>query len=129
MAWEQPVFNMSYKAGEDLSSYQFQVVKLTTVADTVNRVSSEAVWAGVLQDKPTSGREANIMVIGVSKVAAGGAISKGQKLNVSQASTANAGRLIANSTGQVVGVALEAAATAGDIITAIVNFFPGNVTS
>ena len=66
MAWEQPLFNMSYQAAKDLTSYQFEVVRLTTAAKVSNVTSDGKPFVGILQNKPTSGAEANVMAIGVS---------------------------------------------------------------
>ncbi|MHC4413611.1 MAG: hypothetical protein ACYSW6_11705 [Planctomycetota bacterium] len=80
-----------------------------------------------MQDKPTSGMEGNVMAIGVSKVKAGGAFGRGQRLKVNSAATTNTGTVIASTCeivgGQAnVGYALEAASAAGEIIAAVINF-------
>jgi len=136
MAWEQPLFNYSAITAKDLSSYQHQVVRLTT-ADQITFVSCAAVAnvaLGVLQDKPTSGMDGNVMILGISKVKAGGAVSRGQLLGLQLASTSAPGMLVAATTAskgasRPVGRALQGAAQAGDIIPAIINFFPSSAAS
>ncbi len=130
MAYEQPNFSIGiYVAGEDLSSKQWEVVKMTT-SGKIQAVTSSGSYLGVLQNNPTSGLEADVMVIGVSKVKAGGAFNKGGRLKVNQAATAIAGALVAVTSGTAaisnnVGIALEAAAQGSDIVAALINF--GNV--
>lgn len=125
MAWEQPLFNMSYQASKNLSTYQWEVVRITTAAKVANVTSATKAMIGVMQNNPTSGREANVMAIGVSKVKAGGAFSTGQRLKINSAATSNGGTLIAATCeAQVSGhiaVALQASAQAGDIVAAIIN--------
>jgi hypothetical protein len=131
MAWEQPLFNFSAKTAKDLSSYQHQVVRLTT-AEKLTFVSCAAVAnvaIGVLQDQPTSGMDGNVMIVGISKVKAGGAVSRGQLLGLQLASTTYPGMLVAATTAskgstKPVGRALQGAAQAGDIIPALINFLP-----
>lgn len=131
MAWEQPLFSVSFNAAIDLSSYQFQVVRLTT-ADKITFVSSAAVAnaaLGILQDKPTCGLAGNVMIMGVSKIKAGGALSRLALLGMNLASTTYPGMLIAATTAtkgatKPVGRAFQASAQAGDIIPALINFIP-----
>jgi len=136
MAWEQPLFSLSFKAAKDLSNYQHQVVRLTT-ADRITFVSSAAVAnvaIGVLQDNPTCTAEGNVMVIGITKVKAGGAVSRGQLLGLQVASTTYPGMLVAVTTAtkgstKPVGRALQGAAQACDIIPAMINFFPVGIAT
>lgn len=125
MAWEQPLWYLSFQAAADLSSYQHEVVRMTTTGK-VNAVTSAGMpLVGVLQNNPTSGNEAKVMAIGVTKIKAGGAIGRGGKVKVNATSTSNAGTVIAATSDvdpRTVGYALEASAQAGDIITAVINF-------
>ena len=125
MAWEQPLFSLSFQAAADLSSYKYEVVRMTTT-NKVNAVTSAGMpLVGVLQNDPTSGNEAKVMVIGVTKVKAGGAIGRGAKIKVNAAATSNAGTVVTATSDvdpRTVGYAREAAAQAGDIITAVINF-------
>lgn len=127
MAWEQPLFNLTFQAAKSLITNQFEVVNLSTAGKITTVSSDGAPFVGILQDKPTSGAEANVMAIGISKVKAGGAIGRGQRLIVNFASTSNGGSLIASTCSATpvagdVGYALEASAQAGDIIAAVINF-------
>jgi hypothetical protein len=137
MAWEQPLFSFSAKAAKNLSTSQHQVVRLTT-GDTLTVVSCAAVAnvaIGVLQDKPTSGAEGNVMIAGISKVVLGGAVSRGQLIGLQLDSTSAPGRVIAATTARTgatkpIGRALQGGTASGEIIAALINFIPsGQATS
>ena len=124
MAWEQPEFSLSFVASKDLSSYQFEAVRLTTALTISNITSATSPIVGVLQDKPTSGVVGNVMVIGVSKIRAGGAFGRGAKIKVNAVATSVGGRFVDGTTSATgyTAISKEAAATSGDIVTAIINF-------
>lgn len=130
MAWEQPLFSVSFKTAKDLSARQWQVVRLTTAGRiTFLTCGAGNPALGILQDAPTCGMEGNVMIAGISKVKAAGAVGYGGALSQQINSTSYPGMLVAITTamkGAVhpVGRALQAAAQAGDIIPAIINFFP-----
>jgi hypothetical protein len=139
MAYEVPVLNLTFQAGANLSTAQWTVVKLTT-SDTVTIASSASVPPiGVLQNNPTSGLEANVMVLGVSKVRSGAAVSRAGVITVQLASTTRPGHVVALATGgnlrsggtvYAVGRALEGSTQANDIVPAVINFIPyGNKSS
>ena len=125
MAWEQPLFNLSFTTAKDLSSYQFQIVNLTTADQITVLTSAKSGAIGILQDKPTSGMQGSVMVIGVSKVKAGGAINSGQLVGAE----ATSARVIAVTTATMgstvaIGRAFGASAQADDIIPVLINFAP-----
>lgn len=101
-------------AAADLSTHQFKFVKVTAAfAVNLTSVAGEAVY-GVLQNNPISGQAAEIMRDGITKVVAGAAIAAGAFVM-----TNNAGKVItaATAANHRVGVALEAADDADDIVT------------
>jgi hypothetical protein len=115
MAWELSLFDVSLEAGEDLSNAQFLAVALDSYGKVV-KAKSDTLPIGILQDKPASGRAANVRMLGISKVVAGGAFAVGSVLAAD-----DEGRLIAASTGHYpIGIALEAAAEAGQVVTAFI---------
>lgn len=129
-AWQQPLFVLTFTAGADLSGKQFEVVKVTTAAeDKVYAVTSAGVLVGVLQNNPTSGMEASVMVSGVSKIKAGAATNKGTRLKVNVSATSLGGGFIA-ATSTIAGhnpaVGLMAATQGGDTISAIIDFRGGD---
>ncbi len=75
MSTENAIFRKSYVAAEDLSSYQYHFVALNSnkqikLLDTANEIP-----LGVLQDAPTSGQAGSVMLFGISKVVANGALT------------------------------------------------------
>jgi len=116
MAFEIPCFKVSEVAAADLSAAQYKLVKETSTGVNVCG-AGEAATCGVLQNKPTAGQTAELMVSGVTKVLAGAATAKG--LNVTPDATA---RVVAAGTGDyIAGTLMEAAAAAGDIVTLLIN--------
>ncbi|MEM1667190.1 MAG: DUF2190 family protein [Thermofilaceae archaeon] len=120
MAWELPVALVPFKAGEDLSTSQFCVVGLNARGEIV-RAAHNAPAVGVLQDAPLAGQAGSVMTFGISKVKAAAAITVGQRLS---AYTDGSGAVAPATSGSfVIGIALESATAAGQVITALV--FPG----
>lgn len=92
-------------AGADLSALQFTAVKLSAVADkTVLAASDNLNIYGILQNKPTSGDTADVVMRGVCKAKFGGTIAAGDSLDVV------GGVLVTHAAGKIVAVALEAGA-------------------
>jgi len=102
----------------DLSSYQYYVMKFGSTAKTVKVGTAVTdALAGILQNEPASGEAALVAVSGVCKAAAEASVTQGSYLSVS-----STGRVKATTTDldYVVGVAMEASTTAGDIIEIVV---------
>lgn len=104
------------QAAADLSAAQYTILR-HAAAGTVNIASHAAASIvlgpiGVLQNKPTSGRAATVAYAGETKVVAGGTVT------VNAAVTTNASGRAANATSGdiVIGRALQAATTDGEII-------------
>ncbi len=67
MAYEIPGLQWSLEAGEDLSSYQHCFVKLSSgVVVHCDAITDQPI--GILQNNPTSGKMATVMVMGISKI-------------------------------------------------------------
>jgi hypothetical protein len=97
-------------AGEDLSAKQYHFVKIdngTGRAVAVNGATDRPV--GVLQNNPTTGQEAEVLITGGTKIVAGGTASAGQPLFAS--ASANAVTLVFGTTG-------SAAYAVGTFVTA-----------
>ncbi len=110
----------SWLAGADLSAAQFMFVKLS--GSTVVLCAAETdVPVGVLQNKPVSGRRADICILGPTKVSANGAITEGDLIGTSADGQADPKVIGTDITHYVCGRALEAASGAGQIIEAAVN--------
>lgn len=68
MAWELPLFRVpSFVAGEDLTDEQYKFVTLDTDGDVVLADEEDDV-VGVLQNEPSEGQSAQILVAGVTKL-------------------------------------------------------------
>jgi hypothetical protein len=66
---------------------------------------------GILQDTPQLGQPARVGLFGITKAVAGAAITAGAQLDCDAA-----GRVVTHTAGIIVGIALESASAAGQII-------------
>lgn len=129
MALEQPGFMVGFLlAAADLSAKQFLAVKVDNTGKiAVAGAGDHAI--GVLQDTPASGEPGCVMLDGVTKMVAGGAITAGDLIAADangKAKVAVKGRTDTSDAGgavdallgsNVLGIALTAAAADGEIIT------------
>lgn len=120
MAGPMSVLDVTYKAGEDLSSSQYRVVVASTSDYECKLPAGGGVGKilGVLQNYPASGSAARVRKLGISKVVAGGTIVYGAELEIEDA----AGRVdtytIDGDNGRV-GIA-EESAVEDDVFTAFI---------
>jgi len=121
MAWTIPGFTFSRVAGADLSTLQYYYVKLSTTDTVVVCAAATDVPIGVLQNAPTSGQAAEIMVTGITKVNSNAALSIGNLIGTAADGQADAKTAGTDTTEYVVGVVLEASGAAGELATATVN--------
>jgi hypothetical protein len=121
MAWTIPGFSFTRVAGADLSALQYYFVKLSTTDTVVVCAAATDVPIGILQNAPTSGQEATIMVTGISKVNSNAALSIGDLIGTAGDGQADAKVPGTDTTEYVVGVVLEASGAAGELATATVN--------
>lgn len=123
MAYE--ISNYSVKvtlvAAADLSALQYTFVKLDSAGKAVAAAAATDIPIGVLQNAPTSGQEAEVLIVGGTKIVAGAAISEGALVGTS--STGKAVALVAgtDTTKYVVGTLLTESGASGDIVTAVIN--------
>ena len=108
------MLDLTFKAGEDLSSYRNYFVYLSA-DQTVKKCTTDHIIAiGVLQNNPKENEGALVRSIGTTKVKAGTPITAGARV-VSNADGAAYVSVAANATPQtLLGVALEGA-VAGDV--------------
>ena len=121
-AYEIPGFKLSLKAGADLSAAanQFKFVKLDANGDVVAIAAATDLPIGVLQNLPTSGQEAEIVVDGVTKLQADAALTVGLHIGTSADGQADSKVLGTDITEHVVGVVLTPAAAAGTLFAALI---------
>ena len=123
MAYE--ISNYSVKvtlvAAADLSTKQYTFVKLDSSGTVVAAAAATDIPIGVLQNAPTAGQEAEVLVVGGTKVVAGAAIGEGALVGTS--ATGKAVALVAgtDTTKYVVGTLLTESAADGNVVTAVIN--------
>lgn len=124
MAYDFSAYSIrtTFTAGADLSSKQFHFVEVDPATGNVTAVDGATDRPiGVLQNAPTSGQAADVLIAGGTKVVAGGTASPGQPLFASASATAVT--LVVGGTGSaayVLGTFVESAA-AGATTTAVIN--------
>jgi len=123
MAYE--ISNYSVKvtlvAAADLSALQYTFVKLNASGQAAACSSATDIPIGVLQNAPTSGQEAEVLVVGGTKIVAGAAIGEGALVGTSSAGKAVALVAGTDTTKFVVGTLLTESAADGNIVTAVIN--------
>ncbi len=109
-------------AGADLSALQYTFVKQNSSGQVVAVAAATDVPIGVLQNAPTSGQEAEVLVTGGTKLKAGATVTLGTHFLIGTTAAGVATPLAAgvDTTKYVVAVPLSGAAS-GDIMSAIVN--------
>lgn len=107
-------------AGADLSAKQYNFVKLNSSGQAIAIAADTDVAIGVLQNAPTSGQEAEVLIVGGTKVVAGAAITLPRAIG-----TGATGKAVAlattDTTKYVVGSLITAAGADGDVVTAVIN--------
>jgi len=123
MAYE--ISNYSVKvtlvAGADLSAKQYTFVKINSSGEAIAAAAATDIPVGVLQNAPTSGQEAEVLVVGGTKIVAGAAISEGAQVGTSSAGKAVALVAGTDTTKYVAGTLLTESAADGNIVTAVIN--------
>lgn len=127
MAIQSPVHYFSFAATNDLSAKQFYLVdcdaanSTSNLSNVINPTVAGQKVIGVLQNKPTAGQEAQVMLLGISKAVAGAAVAAGDLLM-----TDNTGRVVtATAAGAfpaanfIIGRALSAAGAAGVLVSVL----------
>lgn len=109
-------------ANADLSGAQYKFVKLlsTGKVDLITAVTD--VPYGVLQNKPTSGKMAEILIIGITKMVAGAATTVGLPVGADSTGRAVTTYVAGTDTTKYnVGACRIAASAAAEITTVVVN--------
>lgn len=121
MAYEISAYavKVTLVAGADLSSSQYKFVKLNSSGEAVAIAAATDLPIGVLQNAPTSGQEAEVLVVGGSKLVLGGTVAAA---GVVSPNATGAGVAIVHGTDTTkfaVGQAITGGAS-GEIITAVI---------
>jgi hypothetical protein len=114
MAFEVPGLTKTFKAGADLSAVQYKFVKFDGSGDIVVAAAITDVCIGVLQNKPdASGENAIVMMDGITKMQAGGSISRETIIGTATDGQAQA----VASTNKSYGVALDGVSSAAELFS------------
>jgi len=116
----QPL-KITLEAAADLSAKQYHFVKVDSNGKAAACAALTDVPVGVLQNDPTAGQTAEIVVVGVSKVSSDAALNEGDLIGPSADGQADARVIGTDTTHYVGGQMLTATGAAGVIGTAIIN--------
>lgn len=105
----------SMVAGEDLSSYQYHLVKVDAANSVARQDTAGGNIFGVVDNKPESGENCTVVTNGVTRVFAGGTIAAGNEISVTASGTATA----AASGDYIVGTAISAVASGSNFLMLI----------
>jgi len=88
MAIELQGFKFTAIAGESLTAKQYMFMKLSADMTVVGTAALTDIPCGVLQNNPPIGGAAEVMVYGITKIVAGGALTAGNLIGCDAAGTA-----------------------------------------
>ncbi len=114
-------FKITLEAGADLSSSQYYFVKLNASGKAVVCSGATDIPVGVLQNNPTSGQAAEIVVVGLTKVSSNAALAIGDLIGTSSDGQADAKTAGTDTTEYVVGTVLVTTGAAGVVGSVLVN--------
>jgi len=112
-------FTMTFKSAAAVTQYEFVTLAGQSDGECADCSSAGEIAIGVAQNTASAaGQAVRVCILGVTKVNAGAAVTKGDTLQTD----ATARAIAAASADEVMGVAIETAAAAGDVITAIIGY-------
>ena len=114
-------FKITLNAGADLSSSPYHFVKLDASGNAVECAAVTDKPVGVLQNDPTSGQAAEIVVVGLTKVSTNAALAIGDLIGTSSDSQAAAYVPGTDTTKFIVGTVLVTSGAADEITSVLVN--------
>lgn len=123
MAFEGPQFFKlpGVTASADLSAKQYYFVKLSGAKTVTVCAGTTDKPIGVLQNTPTSGQAADVLVCGVTKVSSDAALTAGNVIGTSADGQAAAYAAGTDTTKYLVGQVVTTTGAAGELATAVVN--------
>ncbi len=128
MSKQAGVLDLTFKAGSTLLAKQYYIVKVAGTSTPEGVVLTSArtdVAIGVLQNEPLEqGGAAVVRLIGTTKVIIGTPIAEGNFVTMDSSGRAY---LADADKDFVIGIALEAGATAGDIIEMLLTHFKASI--
>lgn len=122
MAYEGPQIKLpGVTASADLSAKQYYFVKMSGVKTVTVCAATTDKPIGVLQNAPVSGAEAEVCVIGVTKLSSDVALTAGNLLCTSSDGQGAVMTPGTDTTKYTVGTAITTTANASELATAFVN--------
>lgn len=123
MAYEgpTPLKLTGLTASADLSAKQFYFVKISGVNTVTVCAALTDKPIGVLQNAPTSGQEAEVVCVGVTKISSDAALTAGNSIGTSADGQADAKTIGTDTTEYVVGQCLTTTTAAAGLVTAVIN--------
>ena len=130
MNFENSILPISYPAGEDLSNDQYRFVVLDSTGVIRRPNAGTDIPLGILQNAPTLGQAAHVMVEGISKFEAGGALGVGALVMLDYTSATDAGKAVdsAGNLDRTRGIVLEASGAEGDLGTLLLTGLVPGIT-
>ena len=92
MATYNEILTLSFEAAEDLSADQFKFVVLNSSGKVRRPDSEDEIAIGILQNAPSSGEAAEVMLLGKSKLVASSALTIGTFVKPEYVSATDAGK-------------------------------------
>ena len=123
MAYEIATANavkVTLVAGADLSAAQYKFVKLNSSGQAVAIAAATDLPIGVLQNAPTSGQEAEVLIAGGTKLVLGGTVAAAGVVSPNASGAGVAITTGTDTTKHAVGQAITGGAS-GEIITAVIS--------
>ena len=105
---------ISLTAGEALSAKQYYLATISTGADNTASLAGDGNKAFVILNEPSTGQAVSLAIGGVTKVVAGAAFTRGDKL--ASNGSGKAITAVAGGTKHVVLFALESAGAENDVV-------------
>ena len=123
MAYEFSNYSVkvTLEAGADLSALQYTFVKLNSSGKAVAVAAATDVPIGVLQNAPTSGQEAEVLIVGGTKLVASASASLPSLMVGTTAAGKGVVLAVTDTTKYALGTYLSAPGADGDIVTAVIN--------
>jgi len=123
MAYEinQYSVKITLPAAADLSTKQYYFVKVNTSGQAALCSGATDKPIGVLQNTPTSGQAAEVLVVGGTKIVASASLDEGVAIGTTAAGKAGAKVVGTDTTNYIVGQVILASGADGELLTAVIN--------
>lgn len=123
MAYEinQYSVKITLPAAADLSTKQYYFVKVNSSGQAALCAAATDRPIGVLQNTPTSGQAAEVLVVGGTKIVASASIDEGVLIGTASTGKADAKTPGTDTTEYGVGQVILAAGADGELLTAVIN--------